>query len=147
MEWKGKKVFVTDLFDLSLHYSIHHYKYSGICNDVFFKQYMFIFISVFYENDEYYCKPSELMSKEEGAVALLTRTKVWIITSSFSICSHCLNWVKKTAKIKCRPAEQNQIEKWHRYVVEFLLAYNQTTESSLHLETFSLILYLLVCNF
>ncbi|CAB3980729.1 apoptosis-inducing factor 1, mitochondrial [Paramuricea clavata] len=32
--------------------------------------------SVFYENDEYYCKPSELMSKEEGAVAVLARTKV-----------------------------------------------------------------------
>lgn len=34
------------------------------------------FSSVFYENDEYYCAPSELMSKEEGAAALLTRTKV-----------------------------------------------------------------------
>lgn len=34
------------------------------------------FSSVFYENDEYYCAPSELMSKEEGAAALLTRMKV-----------------------------------------------------------------------
>lgn len=32
--------------------------------------------SVFYEDDDYFCKPSELMSKEEGAVALLTRTEV-----------------------------------------------------------------------
>jgi hypothetical protein len=57
---------------------------------------MFIFISVFYENDEYYCKPSELMSKEEGAVALLTRTKVWIITSSFSICSQSAGLQNRT---------------------------------------------------
>ncbi|XP_028417614.1 apoptosis-inducing factor 1, mitochondrial-like [Dendronephthya gigantea] len=32
--------------------------------------------SLFYENDEYYCQPSELMKKEGGAVALLRRTKV-----------------------------------------------------------------------
>ena len=32
--------------------------------------------SVFYENDDYYCKPSDLLTNEGGAVALLTRTKV-----------------------------------------------------------------------
>lgn len=32
--------------------------------------------SLFYESDDYYCKPSELMTKEGGAIAMLTRTKV-----------------------------------------------------------------------
>ena len=46
---------------------------------------MFIYFlnSLFYESDDYYCKPSELMTKEGGAIAMLTRTKVNFFYSSF----------------------------------------------------------------
>lgn len=40
-------------------------------------QLYYIFIcSLFYQSDDYYCKPDELISSKEG-VALLTRTKVF----------------------------------------------------------------------
>lgn len=66
----------------------------------------FSIFSVFYENDEYYCAPSELMSKEEGAVALLTRTKVSFnsyLQSSISYFKkflHLLCW--QSVQLKCQ---------------------------------------------